>query len=55
MWSPQGWYNEARAAAEAHAAHLRGMADLWLKTLDDALPELTRAEIVQRLQKEDAR
>jgi hypothetical protein len=54
MWTPQSWYEEARQKATAGADHVRGMADLLLNNLCEALPNLPRDEIVLRLQRENA-
>ncbi|MBI4025809.1 MAG: hypothetical protein HY360_12565 [Verrucomicrobia bacterium] len=51
MWTIDSWYRESRARSEAQTAQCRGMAALFLKTLQDHLPGVPRDEIVRRLQK----
>ena len=53
MWTPEQWYNEARAEAEANPGQLRGMAEMWLNTLSNGLPGVAREEIVRRLMEEN--
>ena len=49
MWTPESWYRDARAEAETSPTFVHDFAALILKTISDALPDVPRGEIAQRL------
>jgi len=50
MWTPRGWYEEARRYASERKEWFRGMADLFIRNYSKWMPEMPKDKIIRQLQ-----